>query len=901
MSQVDGNDPRIVKLNDLSKDERALLFELDLLRKISESESNSFLDCYIKAKEGDMAALKEFAEFCKLKNVSPFPKVSENLDLLGHFAKHNNAKCLEYMLDNFKDLISLPSLLPAFHEIFHKGGAECAKLLLDFNFVLAINPVKVGSQNFAPLTAAIKYADLDLVALLIERMASIDPPLEPQASFYMTPQSIGALPSHLLPPICAAVTKGTDIKILTLLLESGATNFPFQPYSFSAFEYAASLGNAKALSEFLRHIDKETLKISDQHNAPLKAAIKSGDLDSVKVIVEAVGDISYVPGLDNYHPIFDCFSFFGSLEIIRYFLDIESVDINCVDPHGRNLLQYSVSQKMHEVTEFLLQRGLKPVNLKNEFPLLTKAASVGDVGHVKILLRAEFEEDILNPDATQTSYPVIPQHIDIKHHNRFHRHDMSLSIRASTVRETVTPIFAALTNGHKECAEFLLSAGAVCKKEPSNLGQSNSIITSVQQGFFDIARHLQLRDSVLSLYPYNYPYVMCDNLYKFIRTDCTRLDIYGKPQSRFMNEDITELCKAIQESKNLITINIDTKFSYKKDNVALLRAIKDAIKSNENIVQCDVKSYEDLSAKVRDQAVRQINKFLEKNRAKLCEELDVKRLGGEWATEENLETIYKFASSLKMHNAILSKELMNDILMKIAKFSDFQTLDAAFQEVYIAEYIANRDSSDPNMGSKKHFYDFIESHTDLYDLALNSLVEKGEFGMALELLNDFTLYYSSVNLLTEVFEASPDDIKKDEYIDLLSELLENVEDLATNPKYKIIFAKLNNEVAVEIVVLHLNGYYSICDEVKEAIDQRKTCLLQFKDGKNLCKLLDKAVSRIEHNSQSAQSAQSEGKMLAMSTDEADEGTAEAHVSSGQEAKSLGMDSSDLLGVSCSKM
>ncbi|RGP62916.1 putative ankyrin repeat protein [Fusarium sporotrichioides] len=275
-----------------------------------------------------------------------------------------------------------------------KGLLECVRVMLRHKADPDVN----GPFGTA-LYRAVEKGHLDIVRLLLEN--------DPKPSMEIVPPNQDAL---LIRAICTGNTE-----LVSLLIQHGVR---------------------------IDFVDPN----GDLIKTPLSRACKEGDLDMVKLLLENKADVNYtgdVPGSDS--PLFTAL-YNDQLDIARYLLQIESVDVAWRGSDGMGALHGAFSEP--EVLSDLLQRKI-PVDSPSIWGTpLHMAARQSQTASIGILLKHDPKPDL----------------------------EAVMGDDASDVREIgLTPLQLACRKLDLACIKVLLEAGA----NPQVVTDDNDIVDIV--------------------------------------------------------------------------------------------------------------------------------------------------------------------------------------------------------------------------------------------------------------------------------------------------------------------------------------------------------------------------------------------------------------------------------------
>ena len=231
-------------------------------------------------------------------------------------------------------------------------------------------------------------------------------------------------------PIMAAAIEGHD-EAVDKLLSKGASLDIYDKDDTSVLFHAAQMNRITVLQSLLNHPDgKDLLEVTDQYdNLPIHVAAKEGNLESVRVLIEAGSSIDR-KNEDEQTPI-HLAAIHGRVDVVGELLKKDRSAILDEDENSNTALHLACTNKKYKTAELLLKSGadVHSRNAKRWTPL-DCAASVGAMGCAKLLIESN-------------------------------------AIVDSTDRTKCTPLHLAADYGHAEMVELLLAHGADITKEDS--------------------------------------------------------------------------------------------------------------------------------------------------------------------------------------------------------------------------------------------------------------------------------------------------------------------------------------------------------------------------------------------------------------------------------------------------
>jgi ankyrin repeat protein len=346
-----------------------------------------------------------------------------------------NTKLFASILDISRDLVDLANpdgRTPLWYAARY-GHVAMVKLLL------ATGEVRVDGdlshEDSAPLLAAIKVVDTEMLGLLLRAEADIN--------------TICGIPDYL----SQLTLENNYREVVKLLLKAGA-KVPIAPRICNTALLEASANNQKDLVKLLVDAGADLSFKSHWNDTALHIAAKNDYEEVVELLLRAGAEVN-VADASGRTPLQDA-SLQGHKEVVELLLGA-GAEVNVADASGRTPLQDASLQGYREVVELLLGAGaeVNVADASGRTPLRI-ASFQGHKEMVELLLSAGADVNVkCNIRGTPLHEASIQDHKEVV--------ELLLSAGAdvnANCGTMDTPLQVVSKLGHKDVVELLLSAGA---------------------------------------------------------------------------------------------------------------------------------------------------------------------------------------------------------------------------------------------------------------------------------------------------------------------------------------------------------------------------------------------------------------------------------------------------------
>lgn len=143
--------------------------------------------------------------------------------------------------------------------------------------------------------------------------------------------------------------------VVSLLLAHGANpNGREIVYNETALFKASFKGFTEITQMLISYNASATITIKNDETCLMWAAFK-GHISIVKLLVEAGADVNAQDTKYGFTPLMVA-SRNGYIEVVRYLLDLDNIDVNSVDKSGKSALDHAVSKSKDSIVELLANR-----------------------------------------------------------------------------------------------------------------------------------------------------------------------------------------------------------------------------------------------------------------------------------------------------------------------------------------------------------------------------------------------------------------------------------------------------------------------------------------------------------------------------------------------------------------
>ena len=303
-----------------------------------------------------------------------------------------------------------------------KGDVDYVKLLLEFDPDLEVTD-KQGETALAKTT---KHKDTDLLEILLEAGAPVDPDLPNEDS---------------KSPLMSAAYHG-NAEHMKILLDKGASVNRINKNKYTALWFAADNGNLKCLKMLLKA--RTPPNLASSRGTPLMAAISSGCLECFKVLLDHGSEINYRN--DKGECAVTCAVPLFSDEYMKLLID-NNANLHVENREGWSPVMLATSQKRTSVLEILLDNGASVNHADGTgMTALHLAAQKDYITCLELLLS--------------------------------HGPNMNTTMRKSRRSMSWTPLACAIKRRSKRCVLVLLKHGACPSSIPDSVGLRTTMTRS---------------------------------------------------------------------------------------------------------------------------------------------------------------------------------------------------------------------------------------------------------------------------------------------------------------------------------------------------------------------------------------------------------------------------------------
>lgn len=385
----------------------------------------------------------------------------------------------------------------AIHAAAENGHLGVIKILLQYG--ADINSVTIG---ISPIYMAVQYNKMNVVKYLLKKGADVEYPsrLDGSTPLYFAVgagneemvsvlMAAGASPMKANDfdsfPLLYAVSSGMGKTVRKMLNQPGVDINFCTKNGITALHVAAGSGHFAILDYLLKKGSNVHLTSKPNGDTPLHLAVRSGDLDVVRKLVE------HVLKIEPYN-------------VLKEFLD----KINVVE--GCSALHYAVQKDISntQLVKFLLANGadvntaIAKGQVVGATPLYIAAAN-GETDLTVLLLKSGANANFPLDEAVGGYTPLIAA-IDRGHTNVVKELLMKREGMSGVAAEpnlgsgrgwTQSPLLLAVKKGYSSMVNLLLSAGANCKVQISLAQKTESGgFENSLESLTDLARRLRLYD-----------------------------------------------------------------------------------------------------------------------------------------------------------------------------------------------------------------------------------------------------------------------------------------------------------------------------------------------------------------------------------------------------------------------
>jgi ankyrin repeat protein len=198
-------------------------------------------------------------------------------------------------------------------------------------------------------------------------------------------------------PVQKAMSQN-ELETVKVLFKLGADPLTSGAMGFSLLEFAIDLGD----KEFVKEIISKIREKSKGGLNALTTAAKKGDLDMVKLLVEAGFDVDDRDSFGSESPLIKA-SYYGKLQVVKYLLE-KGADIKLTDYKGNTALLNAAYNGHTDVVKELLKNGAE-INERNNhnWNALMQACIEGHYETAKFLLEKGSPTDEIDKEKGATA------------------------------------------------------------------------------------------------------------------------------------------------------------------------------------------------------------------------------------------------------------------------------------------------------------------------------------------------------------------------------------------------------------------------------------------------------------------------------------------------------------------
>lgn len=343
-----------------------------------------------------------------------------------------------------------------------QGSNDIAKLLVNKGAKFDIPGKK---RKFCPLHHAVRYCDLEVVQLLLDKGADIN-----------------IRSRDLWTPLQRAVeTERLDIDMLNLLIANGADIHTRSKDGFQPIHTAAKFGSLATLDRLVTHGSPINAQAYNGHTA-LSSAVASGKSDRVKFLVER-GALVNAKSNTGLAPLHNAASQ-GHIDCVKELIQ-HGASVNLRDAQQWTPLHFAAYNGYSSIVRLLISHcsAINAMTSDNQTPLYMAALK----GHMETL-------DVLIEHGAWVNYygpnfwPPLNRATFLGHTRIVERLLSQGASAASRTQDGWSAIHTAVSKGHLEIVKSLIQHGSAIDEK--TLKGSTPLVLSASNGHIGVVNFL---------------------------------------------------------------------------------------------------------------------------------------------------------------------------------------------------------------------------------------------------------------------------------------------------------------------------------------------------------------------------------------------------------------------------
>ncbi|KAJ6028114.1 hypothetical protein N7540_003690 [Penicillium herquei] len=347
---------------------------------------------------------------------------------LNNASAQGHLEIVQFLISNGVDVLTVNNQgWTPLNDASSKGHLEVVKFLVQSGADIS----RANTQGWTPLNTASANGHLEVVKFLVQSGANV-----------LTANNLGCSPLN------NASAQG-HLEIVQFLIQNGADVLTKNNQGWTPLNDASSKGHLEVV-KFLVQSGADISRVNNFGWTPLNVASANGHLEVVKFLFQSGADVLTSTKL-GWSPL-NTASAKGNLEIVQFLIQ-NGADVLTKNNHGWTPLNDAAVNGHLEVVKLLVQSGADVLTANNTgSTALHRASSNGHDEVVKYLLQTNISCRDLIDQCGRTSlfFAAARGHVNIV--QLLHSAGSPLNTKD---RYSATPVFAAVRNGQKECAQFL--------------------------------------------------------------------------------------------------------------------------------------------------------------------------------------------------------------------------------------------------------------------------------------------------------------------------------------------------------------------------------------------------------------------------------------------------------------